>query len=272
MRTLLIFLLIVSGQLVLAQGYLPGGGRSMSMANATVAVEDEWAFFNNPAAITGIKKFKAGISYENRFLLKALQSQAAVAALPLGKGVLSLGAHNYGYTQFRSYRAGIGYGMKLSEHFSMGAQINYQGLALNENYGSINTMTADVGLFAEINPKWKVGLSVFDIGRAKLSMDEDDRFTTTMRLGTSYQFSDRVLISIEGNKDLDDPLRFRSGIEYQVVDDFYLRGGVATNRLELTFGMGYAFSLFRLDLGTSYDQILGWSPNFSLLFLNKKDQ
>ncbi len=272
MRGLFIFVCIASAQWSLAQGYIPGGGRAMSMGNATVAVEDEWAFFNNPAATTGIKKFTAGISYENRFLLRALQSQALVAAMPLGKGVLSFGAHNYGYTQFRSYRAGAGYSMKLSDHFSMGAQLNYQGLSLNENYGSINTMTADIGMFAEITSKWKVGLSVFDIGRAKLATDNDDRFTTTMRLGTSYQFSDRVLISIEGDKDLDDPLRFRSGIEYQVVDDFHLRGGVATNRLELTFGMGYTFSMFRLDLGTSYDQILGWSPNFSLLFLNKKDQ
>ena len=61
--------------LAFAQGWYPGGGRSMSMANASVALNDEWSFFNNPGALGAQDKFSAGLSYENRFLLKELQSQ-----------------------------------------------------------------------------------------------------------------------------------------------------------------------------------------------------
>lgn len=269
MRLLIGLFSLALFHVVNAQGYLPSGGRAISMANAVVSIEDEFAFFNNPATASRFKSIKAGLAYENRFLLKELQSQSLAAAIPFGKGVMTLGGHHYGYTQFRSYRAGIGYSMGFSEKFSMGVQLNYLGLMLNQNYGSSSALTADAGWFAEITPKWNIGLSVMNIGRAGLSDYENDRYSTAMRLGTSYRFSDRVLISIEGDKDLDNPLRFRGGIEYGISEDFFLRGGLATNRLEMSFGMGYCFSVLRIDIGSSYDQILGWSPNFSIVFINK---
>ena len=270
MKQLLLFSSLLMCTLLKAQGIYPSGGRAMSMANAMTAVNDEWAYFFNPAGTAEIDGFKAGISYENRFLLKETQSQALTASMPLGKGVLTLGGHHYGYRELRSYKGGLGYAMKLAEKFSMGVQLNYMGLSLNENYGSIATLGADAGVMAELAPNWNVGFSVLNIGRAKLSDYADDRFSTAMRLGTSYRFSKRVLMSLDADKDLDEALRVRTGIEYEAADHFYLRGGFASNALELTFGLGYKISMFRIDMGTSFDQFLGWSPHFSLVFLNKE--
>lgn len=268
MKKILLFALLFPF-ILSAQGVMPSGGRGMSMGNALTSIEDEWSFFYNPAATSRFKNFKAGIYYENRFLLKELQSQALTASLPIGKGVLTFGGHHYGYSQFRSYKAGVGYSMMLAEKFSMGVQLNYQGLSLNQNYGSVNTMTADVGLLTDITTKWSVGFSVYNLGRTKLADYEDDRLTTEMRLGTNYKFSDKLMISVDADKDLDYKLRMRTGIEYEAVDGLFLRGGLVTNRLELSFGMGYEISLFRIDLGTSFDQVLGWSPHFALVFMNK---
>ena len=58
-----------------------------------------------------------GVSYENRFLLKELQSQGLTAVIPLKSGVLSVGAQSFGYTEFRTYRSGLGYSLKLSDFF-----------------------------------------------------------------------------------------------------------------------------------------------------------
>jgi hypothetical protein len=267
-RILLIIGLAVSYQLI-GQGVLPAGGAAMSMSNAVVAMEDDWAYFNNPAANARLKHFAAGVSYENRFLLRQLQTQSFVASMPLGKGVISIGGNQYGYREFRSYKGGLGYSMKLAENLSAGVQLNYQGLTLNENYGRSGTMTAELGVLAWINPKWSLGFAAFNIGRAQLSDYEDDRYSTVMRLGTAYKFSDKVILSAEANKDLEYPLRFRTGIEYEAAEDFYLRAGFTTSRVEGTFGFGYKFQQFRLDLGTAYDQLLGWSPHFSLTFSGK---
>jgi hypothetical protein len=252
------------------QGWVPAGARSMSLANASVTFEDVWAFHNNPAALAEVENFSIGLSYENRFLLKELQSQGLAVAIPLKVGVISVGGHMYGYNRFRSYKGGLGYSMKLAEKISAGVQLNYQGITLSDGYGSKGNMTAEAGVHANVTDNWKIGVSVFNLNRAKLSDYEDDRFSTIMRLGTSYLFSKKFLLAIEAEKDLDYSFRFKSGLEYQVVDKFFLRAGVATVPLELSFGLGYHLEKVHIDFGTAYHQILGWSPHFSLVFEAKK--
>lgn len=255
----------------MAQGWLPSGSRSMSMGNASVTLTDVWGYFNNPAATAGVRELQAGISYENRFLLKELQTQAVAVAIPLKTGVLSAGGHMYGYTQFRSYKGGLGYSMPLGEKLFAGVQLNYEGIQLNENYGSRNSMTAEAGILAELTSKWKVGVSVFNLGRQKLSDYEDDRFSTIMRLGTSYMFSKKFLLAAEFEKDLEYKSRIKVGMDYEIVDKFFWRMGFATARSEFSFGFSYHFKKIYLDLGSSYDQILGWSPNFSLTYVKSKE-
>ena len=252
-----------------SQGWLPMGGRSNSMANATVAVSDAWSYHHNPGALADISSASFGVSYENRFLLRELQSQGLTYAQPLKKGVISFGAQTYGFTAYRTYRVGAGYSMKLSEKFMAGVQMNYQGIRLSENYGSKNTVTAEAGILFLITENWKVGMSVFNIGRAKLAAYADDRFTTLMRLGTSYRVSDKVLVVAEAEKNIDYPIRIKAGMDYQVIKNFYFRAGLATQPIEATFGFGYKMKSLQLDLGSAYHQQLGWSPHFSLTFTGK---
>jgi hypothetical protein len=239
------------------------------MANASSCFNDAWAYHNNPGAIGDVSELTFGVSYENRFLLKELQSQGVAVAIPLKVGVVSVGGHMFGYRQFRSYKAGMGYSMQLAEKFYAGVQMNYQGLQLSENYGSKHAVTAEAGLYAKISDQWKVGVAVFNVGRTRLSDYEDDRFSTSMRLGSTYSFSKKLLLSGEFEKNIENPLRFKSGIEYQVVDKLFVRGGFATAPVELSFGFGYRFKQISLDLGSAYHQVLGWSPHFSIQFQAK---
>ncbi|MBL1279715.1 MAG: hypothetical protein COA33_005560 [Fluviicola sp.] len=267
---LLLFLLCVIQTFANAQGWVPAGGRAMSMGNASATFNDVWAYHNNPGALGDIEQFSVGISYENRFLLKEFQNQGLAIAIPLKVGVISIGGHFYGYSQFRSTKAGLGYSMKLSKKLFAGVQLNYQNLQLSQNYGSRSAMTAEAGIYAKITHKWKLGVSVFNLGRAKLSDFQDDRFSTIVRLGNSYQFSKRLLLTGEFEKNMDYDLRVKIGVEYEVIDHFFIRGGFASNPTDLTFGFGYRFQQIHLDLGSAYDRNLGWSPHFSIVFVGKK--
>lgn len=248
------------------QGWIPSGARSMSMANASAAELDVWSFFNNPGAIAGIETFECGLSYENRFLLKELQSQGLVFAIPLKKGVLSAGAHQYGYRQFRSIKAGVGYAMHLAKNLSAGVQLNYQSLLLNENYGSSQDLTAEIGLFYRVNEKWDFGFSAFNVNQARLTTKPSDKYSSIFRLASAYQFSKRVRAAAELEKELEQAARLKVGLEYQAVDALFLRCGFATSRPEFTFGIGYKLKAVSIDLGSAYDQLLGWSPHFSIQY------
>ena len=269
-RIFLMTIFIFSLQFSFGQGWLPMGSRSHALGNASVAIDDIWAYHHNPANLVSVKKLGLGLSYENRFLLKELQSQGFVVALPLKVGVISFGLQSFGFKNFRTNRLGLGYSMKLAEFLSCGVQLNYHQVRLTDAYGRKDALTAELGLRANITDNWKVAFSVFNLTRTKISEFGEDRLSTLMRLGTQYTFSEKVMLVAELEKNIEFPVRFKTGIEYSPIRKLFLRGGFATQPLEISAGLGYRFKeQFQLDLGSAYHQILGWSPNFSFTYLMK---
>ena len=269
-RIFLMTIFIFSLQFSFCQGWLPMGSRSHALGNASVAIDDIWAYHHNPANLVSVKKLGFGLSYENRFLLKELQSQGLVVALPLKAGVISFGLQSFGFKNFRTNRLGLGYSMKLADFLSCGVQLNYHQVRLTDAYGRKDALTAELGLRADITDNWKVAFSIFNLTRTKISEFGEDRLTTLMRLGTQYTFSEKVMLVAELEKNIEFPVRFKTGIEYSPIRKLFLRGGFATQPIELSAGLGYRFKeQFQLDLGSAYHQILGWSPNFSFTYLMK---
>lgn len=264
LRLTILFIITFITQFSVGQGYLFVGARSNSLANASAALVDAWAFHHNPGAVGLIKKTEIGISYENRFLLKDFQSQGLVYAQPIKKGVVSVGAQLYGLDAYRTTRIGAGYSLKLMDKLAAGVQLNYQGIRFSSNYGFKNTVTAEAGLLLSLTENFKFGLSVFNLGRTKLASFQNERLTTLMRLGAVYQFSTVVLLAIEVEKNVYNPVRLKSGIEYKPLKNLFLRGGFATQPVEFTFGFGYKFKIIQFDFGTAYHQLIGWSPHISL--------
>ena len=250
-----------------SQGWAPAGGRSRAMGDASVTLEDVWSYHHNPAANARLKQWGIGLSYENRFLLKELQTQSFALALPLKKGVLSVGAQMFGYTQFRSIKSGVGYSLALTEFISVGTQINVHQLRIGQGYGNTLKATGELGVLAKIKEGWNVGFSVYNFSRTQLSSYQEDRLTTLMRLGTSYRFSEKLLVCAEAEKNVEFPLRGKVGLEYQPMKALAFRSGFSTNPIELDAGVGYCHKeQFFLDLGSSYNQYIGWSPNVSFTY------
>jgi len=250
-----------------AQGWAPAGGRSRSMGDASVTLADVWAYHHNPAANATLKQWGLGVAYENRFLLKELQTQSFALALPLKKGVLSVGAQVFGYSQFRNIKSGVGYSLALTELISIGSQINLHQVRLGQGYGNSLKATGEVGVLAQIKDEWNIGFSVFNVTRTMLSDYEEDRLSALLRLGTSYRFSEKLLVCIEAEKNVEFPLRTKLGLEYLPMKSFALRAGFSTNPTELDAGVGYCHKdLYYLDFGSSFNQYIGWSPNVSFSY------
>lgn len=252
-----------------AQGWLPIGARANSMANAVVADTDVWSYYHNPGAMGYLSTASLGASYENRYLLKELQTQALVYGQPIkgGKaGVVSLGLQSYGHRVYRTNRFGVGYALKLHEKIAMGVQLNYQDIWI-QNYDYIGTVTAELGILAKVTDKISLGFSVMNLNRARITRIPDDRFGTFFRLGMKYQVSRLVAINAELEKEVKSKLRPRVAIDYQMVNRFFLRVGGAFNPPEVAFGFGYNFDFgLKLDAGSSWRQHLGWSPHFGITY------
>ena len=265
MQKLLLFFFWVLSLSVFGQGFHHVGARSNALAGASVTIEDVWAYHHNPGALASIKTLAVGAYYDSRFLTKELQTQALTFAIPLKKGVISAGAQFFGYEQYRQSRFGLGYSLQLTERFSAGVQINGQQLKLANNYGSSFNGTIEAGLMAKISEKWKIGASVMNIGRQRIS-SLDDRFTSVMRIGAFYQPAKKITVLFEVEKEVIHQIAFKGALEYRIVDPLYLRLGAQSGPSNFAFGFGYQKKGIHLDLGTRYHQVLGWTPNIGITY------
>lgn len=264
-----LLLLFVSFGILLnssAQGWMPNGSRSGGLGHASVAITDIWAFHHNPGALGYLTEGGVGVSYNNRFLLKELQQQSITFAQPLKMGVISVGAQTYGQTQFRTNRIGAGYALVLADKISAGVQMNYMNLRLNSDYGTKHQFSAEFGLLAKLSDELSLGFAVINLNRAGLSTSTyaDDRFSTFFRLGGNYKISEKLNFLLEVEKEVESDMRLKGGIEYQPVENFYLRFGANGGPVELSLGFGYQWNKLSLDINTFWHQTLGWTPGASI--------
>lgn len=244
----------------------PFGGRAAAMGKTTINQHDLWSVENNMGAMAFYGKTAVGAYYANEYFSNDLANKAVVGSYSLKKAAFGLSLSQFGYNQYQENRIGLSYGIKLSDNFGVGVQINYFNLKIGEGYGNTNTLTAKIGLYALINDDLSVAATLSNPTRRKLIDGDNDRLPTEIQLGLNYKFSKKLNTSIQVNKDIDFDPSIHLGLEYQAIDILYLRAGIANKPTLSTFGFGLLFSDFQLDFASSFDSNLGFSPKLSLLY------
>jgi len=253
-----------------AQNFRQIGSRQAGMAYAAVALNDIWAYHNNPGMLGFLEESGAGVYYENRFFLKEFQYQGLVYAQPLKRGTISFGGQYSGFNLFSTSRAGVGYALALSERLSMGVQVNYMNVRQPSYYGTKHGVSGEFGLGVKVTSKWTFAMAINNLTRSNLADYQNERFETIFRAGTLYELSKRVIISTELEKDIAFPLRVKVGMEYHPAEPFYIRVGAAANATSLALGFGYVIKNMRIDIGSNYVQPLGFYTAASINFLFPK--
>ena len=272
MKRLLLFILYLPFAIVhlhAADNY-PVGARSAGLANASVTFSDLWSSFHNQAGLADLKDVTAGVYFENKFLISDLSLKGLAVAIPTTKsGTFALSVTQFGGSLYSEKKAGIGYGKKLSETFSAGVQLDYLSTYIAEDYGTRNSFAVEAGFIAEPIKNLKLGAHLFNPNKAKVAEYADERIPVILRFGASYKFSEKVIISVEEEKDIDLQSVFKAGLEYHVMEAFYLRGGIASNPSLSSFGFGLNINKFVVDFTTSWHQQLGFTPQFALSYVFK---
>ena len=244
----------------------PVGGKAAGMSNASVTLTDFWSVHSNQAGLTGVKTFSAGIYYENRFGLKQLSLKSGAVVMPTKAGVFALSMSYFGYSQFNETKTGLAYAKNFGTKFSAGVQLDYLATHIAENYGNSSALAAEIGLRYQINKNIAIATHVFNPTRAKVAAYNDERAPTIFKLGVSYMFSQKVILAVESEKDIQYNPVFKAGIEYHPIKSIYFRTGISTNPVLNSFGFGLELSNFNLDFAASYHQVLGFSPQVSLIY------
>lgn len=262
-----IFLIVLLFSLSsLAQGTFGLGGKSAGMAHASINNTDVWSMNHNVGALAYLESFSVGGYYENKYLLKELNVSGIAAAYPTKFGTFGLQTNMFGSKLFRQTEVGFGYSLKLAKFISAGIKLNYMNYRFGMDYGSKHTFTAELGIMAKIKDKVAIGAHVYNITRTKMADYQNERIPTIISLGVTYFVSDKINLTLEAEKDIDQKMAFRFGMDYQIHKMVALRIGTSSGPWLATMGLGFNFKGLQIDLASSWHFQLGYSPQFSLTY------
>jgi hypothetical protein len=154
--------------------------------------------------------------------------------------------------------------MRFGDGLRAAVQVDYLGVRLGENYGRSNTFTAEIGVQARLTEALWIGAHLYNPNRAVLGGPYDERVPTLLRAGFGYTFSDKLLMTVEAEKDIDRKERFRAGMEYHPNDVLYLRTGISTGDVQGHFGAGFRLKQLEIDLAVAVRSQLGATPIIGL--------
>lgn len=246
------------------------GARSAAMGNTGLNFNDINSLFNNQAGLADLEATSFLIAAERKFALADLNNLTAGVALPTSSGTFGISLNYFGFDLYNETKVGLAYSRRLMDKLSVGIQFDMLNTRIPE-YGSKNLFTFEIGLQSELSKNLTLGFHLFN--PVKLETVEGEYLPTVIQGGISYAPSKKVLVNVELEKDIDFPFTIRTGIEYEMVDNFWLRLGVNTEPASVNFGIGYLMQNgLRLDIASSYHQELGFTPAVSLGFDLKKEK
>ena len=266
MKPILSALLLLPGFFLGAQNGLPpnAGAKGAAMGSTSVAFQDINSALSNPAGLATLPGWAVTAMGEQRFLIPEIRSVAAAGAVATGAGVFGLQMHYFGLEEYNEQRLGLLYARQIFDKLYLGAGLDLLNTRIPD-YGNQLNATGNVGLQVNLaEPLW-LGVHLFNPFRIRRNTGE--YFPTLLKAGFSYRASAKVLLSGEAEKDIDFPLRWKGGLEYQLLEALALRAGFSTQPVQGTFGAGILWKKgLRLDFAFQWHQVLGWTPAFSVIY------
>jgi len=242
----------------------PTGPKALGMGSVSVTTQDAWSVFNNPAGLAQLKQTSALFAYRTIFDFTPFNTVSAGAVIPTKIGTAGISVFRFGDDLFNS--------QMLSGMISH--QIGIMGLGLRANYLQFNIdgfgrkaiFVADIGGVAKLSDQLTFGAQITNFTQSSVSDEAQERVPTIINIGLSYQPTDNLFISMEGEKDVDLDADLKIGLEYKILEKIFVRTGFTIDGGTHSFGGGIELERFFLDYGIKIDQFLGNNHNFGLIF------
>lgn len=240
------------------------GGAAMGGVSSTS--QNVFSAHNNPAGIAYIKKISFGIFADRPFIVKGINNFNLSSVIPINKiGAFGLDINFLGYSAYNETRLGFSYARSFAEKISVGLKFDYLRMSIADN-GSKNLFAFGVGLQYQPIKVLRFGAFVYNPISMTLSEEYKEKLATNFVIGFSYLPSEKLTISLDADKELNEKMRLKAGFEYKAMKMLFFRIGAATNPTLLSFGLGTEFKGFKLDVAASYDLKLGITPQISLVY------
>lgn len=238
-----------------------GSTQSTALAHATTGRVALSGTHVNPASWATLSSRTVSVYAGQMYGMPELRHGALSLHWPLWGTALTGGSGTFGFEDYRETYLSLGAARTLqlgtARPLHIGATVRYYHVDVGR-FGNAQTVGLHLGAIMQVLPLIHVGVHATNVNQPQWT--DDSPLPRTLSVGAAYDLSDRVDLSADLFKDLDFPLRFRTGIEATVVSMFVLRGGMQTAPSEFAVGMGLHHGPLRVGVAAEQHWELGWSP------------
>ncbi len=257
-----------------AQNVFTTGARALSLSGASNTLSDVYAVQNNIAGIAQLKTIGAGVYYENRFLVKQLANYGLTSVVPINYGNVGFIIYNEQSNGYTTTRIGGGFARTFGKQFHVGLGLNYINTRFSDAYyGQTGKFAANIGMQANVLENLTIGVNVYNPTQSIWKKDSllTEYIPTLFNIGLKYTFSKVLFTTIQFERNTLAKAFVSAGLEYNLSNQFYLRGGISSSELRASFGFGYNYKKqLLIDMASAYHVQLGFVPQVSICFLVKE--
>jgi hypothetical protein len=215
----------------------------------------------NPAGLSEVYRvFLSGTS-THLFGLSTLQYKALTFIQPLSNfGTMGFGLEWFWLEKFKQRRYRVGWGRCVSQNLSIGLNLNYLKLSIEE-FGSSSSLGFDVGIRGKWG-RWRSGIFLENINRVKLGEDLPLR----AKVGISISLMEEFVLIFDYCKEYRGKRweNFSIGVEYSVFKSLSFRIGSVSESKIFTSGIGFRFREITLDYAYILHPALPSTHQFTL--------
>lgn len=264
---ILTFALLVS---IINKGYTIGdfysiGAREISLGNATVALATPFSIFNNQAALAKITNTTISLDYQTPYMIEGWSIKSLSFLLPSSLSTFGLSMQQQGIQNYNETRLGLTMAKSLGKKFSAGIQFNYFMLNFPEQGRSRGTFIVEFGTLYQTAKNLAIGIHIFNPAYSSIrSLNLDYQLPFIATIGMTIKPADQLSLMASISHHSGNPLNFGTGIEYQLMENFFLRCGISGKPIQHAAGIGYRWNHIELDFAFVHHELLGYTPSFSI--------
>ena len=263
----ILLILIFNISLKALHPHQPVGAKALSMGGVSLLPADFFSVFNNQAGLAMQNNWAIGFAYDSYLGIdKNLSLKSAAFLIPTNSGTFGLTLNYYGYSAYNEKKIGLAYGKSLGDVFAVGLQIDYLSLSIGNEYGHAEAITFEIGILAKLSKSLQIATHIYNPFMVKMGKVNPETTPAIFKLATAYKIDDDMLLLAEYEQRTNTHGVFKIGMEYHLIEQIFIRGGLSTNPNLFSFGFGLNINGFNIDFGTSYHQVLGFSPKMALFY------
>lgn len=208
---------------------------------------------SNPACLAFRKHKELATSVYNRFGMKELNTASIYTLIPNRAIDAACLLSAYGYEDYRLLQGQVNLAKKLFSSFSIGTNLTY----LNENSilepESRHYFSAGIGLYYRINESFELAFTTENLLRTSSLLP------VICNPGINCRLLPDCLVLIETGYDFGKHLDVKTGIEYEIADQFSVRAGFRSRSKMPSLGFAYTETRWKTEVAFLLHPILGLS-------------